>query len=292
MGSRIFTHFAALDWSGAKGPRQKGIALAVCSAGAEAPVLIAPPGGWSREAVLDWLIARAKERADMIIGIDFSPSLPFDSDGGFFPGWDEAPRNARDLWGFVDAHCAAEPHLGANGFVDHPRASGYFRRSHGRLGGQFGLANGRLRVVEKRCRDGGFGPAQSCFNLVGAAQVGKSSLTGMRLLHRLAGRVPIWPFDDRPAEGPLIVEIYTTIAARAARVARGSKIRNGGDLDAALRRLESNAHIPLDRYDDHATDAILAAAWLRIAAMEPKLWHPPALAPRLAETEGWTFGVP
>jgi hypothetical protein len=28
---RRFNHFAALDWSGARGPRQRGIALAVAS---------------------------------------------------------------------------------------------------------------------------------------------------------------------------------------------------------------------------------------------------------------------
>jgi len=291
---RRFARFAALDWSGAKGPRQKGIALAVCPAGDAPPALIAPPGGWSREAILEWLIARAEERADMIIGIDFSPSLPFDPDGGFLPGWDEVPRGARGLWRFVDACCAEEPHLGANDFVDHIRASAYFRRSHGRVGERFGRANGRLRIVEKHCRDERLGPAQSCFNLVGAAQVGKSSLTGMRLLNRLAGRVPIWPFDEPPDEGPLIVEIYTTIAARAAGVAKGSKIRNGFDLDAALDRLESGPHIPLARYNDHATDAILSAAWLRRAADRPALWralHQPGRAD-LANTEGWTFGVP
>ena len=53
----------------------------------------------------------------------------------------------------------------------------------------------------------------SNLNLVGAAQVGKSSLTGMRLLHALGRRLPIWPIDAVPAHGSLIVEIYTTIAA-------------------------------------------------------------------------------
>ncbi|WP_204315773.1 hypothetical protein, partial [Stenotrophomonas maltophilia] len=66
----------------------------------------------------------------------------------------------------------------------------------------------------------------SCFNLVGASQVGKSSLTGMRVLHRLRGKVPLWPFDPLPEAGPVLVEIYTALAARAAGMRKGiSKIR-------------------------------------------------------------------
>jgi hypothetical protein len=132
----------------------------------------------------------------------------------------------------------------------------------------------------------------SCFNLVGAAQVGKSSLTGMRVLHRLAGRVPIWPFDPLPSHGPVIVEIYTTIAARAAGIRKGlSKMRDAASLDAALAKLGSEPHQPLARYDDHATDAILTAAWLRANADRPELWTPATMTAHIAQTEGWTFGV-
>ncbi len=38
-----FTHFLAVDWSGAKGARQKGIALAVALAEGGPPVLIPRP---------------------------------------------------------------------------------------------------------------------------------------------------------------------------------------------------------------------------------------------------------
>jgi hypothetical protein len=133
----------------------------------------------------------------------------------------------------------------------------------------------------------------SCFNLVGAAQVGKSSLTGMRVLHRLAGAIPIWPFDPVPKNGPAIVEIYTSIAARASGVLpKGkSKILDGAMLDQALAAFGSRPHAPLARYTDHATDAILTAAWLRQASKEPNLWSPDRLTAKIAATEGWTFGV-
>ena len=289
---RRFGQFACIDWSGAQGARQKGIAVAVCEAGRAAPRLETLPGGWSRKAALDWLIGHAAQANDLLIGIDFSTSLPFHDQGAYFPGWNDAPATARALWAFVDRHCAADPHLGASSFVDHVTAAAHFRRSHGRKGSLFGERNGRLRVVEQRCRDQGLGPAQSCFNLVGAAQVGKSSLTGMRVLHQLDGHVPVWPFEDIPPHGPLIVEIYTTIAARAAKISRGSKMRDRASLGRALGELGVADAAPLARYDDHSTDAILTAAWLRAVHMDGRLWSPSALTPRLAATEGWTFGVP
>lgn len=133
---------------------------------------------------------------------------------------------------------------------------------------------------------------QSCFNLVGAAQVGKSSLTGMRVLHRLKGRVPVWPFDPIPAKGPLLVEIYTSIASRAAGLRKGlSKVRDAKSLDEVLDALSSDKHKPLASYDDHSTDAILTTAWLRGAASNSALWEPIGLTPAIARTEGWTFGV-
>jgi hypothetical protein len=123
-------------------------------------------------------------------------------------------------------------------------------------------SHGRLRVVERLCRDLKLAPSQSGFNLIGAAQVGKSNLTGMRMLSRIGGRVPIWPFDPVPAKGPLIVEIYTTIAAQAAGITGGSKVRSAASLDKAMARLGSRPHDQLPRYDDHSTEAILTAAWL------------------------------
>src|SRR3546814_6312519 len=41
------------------------------------------------------------------------------------------------------------------------------------------------------------------------------------LLHHLNAHLPIWPFDALPATGSLIVEIYTSIAARAAKRPKG-----------------------------------------------------------------------
>jgi hypothetical protein len=277
-----FRHFAAVDWSGAVGPRQPGIALALSGLGDDAPALIHPGHIWSRQDVLDWLLDDLPDNT--LVGMDLSPAFPFADAGAYFPSWSASPATARDLWALDDRH------LAASNFVDHPEASRYFRRHGGRTGDRFGIGRGRLRVVEERQRAHGLSP-YSCFNLVGAAQVGKSSLTAMRVLNRLNGRIPVWPFDPVPNTGPVIVEIYTSLAAREAGLRAGlSKMRDGLSLDAALATLGSEPHTPLPRYTDHATDAILTAAWLRKVGRDPSLWNPEGLD-AVAQTEGWTFGV-
>lgn len=290
--TRRFGRFACIDWSGAKGERQRGIAVAISDGPGRTPRLIGGP--WSRDAVLRWLLDHARRQSDLLIGIDFSASLPFFDAGAYFPGWPDTPADARALWRHVDDLCAGDPHLEVGGFVDHPELSRHFRRDGGRQGDLFGAGggNGRFRLVERLCREGRHGPATSCFNLVGAAQVGKSSLTGMRLLHRLAGRIPVWPFDRVPEHGPLIVEIYTTIAARQAGLSGGSKMRDAERLRAGLNGYGIHRSPRLARYDDHSTDAILTAAWLAEAASRADLWHPVALSDDVARLEGWTFGIP
>ncbi|MDX3911522.1 MAG: hypothetical protein QHC67_17195 [Sphingobium sp.] len=290
MSAPHFDQFAVIDWSGQAVERPAGLALAQASAGKEAPVLLRPERGWSREAILHWLIDHAAKRTRILIGLDLSPAFPFHDAGSYFPGWDLSPRNAVDLWAVVDALSHEDPHLGATGFINHPEARRYFRQ-RGDCGDLFPAGSGRFRICEHGQAAMRLSP-YSCFNLVGAAQVGKSSLTGMRVLHRLRGIVPIWPFDPVPDGGPVIVEIYTALASRAAGMRKGlSKIRTGPALDEALAAFTTRPHVPLARYDDHSTDAILTTAWLRDAASRAELWQPEKLTLEVARTEGWTFGV-
>ena len=53
-----FTSTVAIDWSGAKGKRHKGIAIAEAR-GDNPPRLVKPGHIWSREEVLDWLLDHA-----------------------------------------------------------------------------------------------------------------------------------------------------------------------------------------------------------------------------------------
>ena len=300
--ARGFAHFAAIDWSGAAGERHKGISVAMCSRRGGTPKLVRPGHRWSRGEVLDWLLEEMPR--DTLVGLDLGISLPFVDCGAFFPGWPRSPPDAKSLWRLVDETCRDDPHLAASSFVDHLDASDYFRRHGGREGRRFHAPaatdrRGRFRVTEQAQARMGCKP-YSNFNLVGAAQVGKSSLTGMRVLHRLEGRLPVWPFDfaqggrvdPLPSAGSVVVEIYTAIAAiDAGRTAALSKMRSYEELNKGLGVLGSAPVPGTGPLDDHSADALLTAAWLRTRADRAGLWLPDGLTPALARTEGWTFGA-
>ena len=289
-GSGRFSAFAAIDWSGAKGHRHKGIAVALCAPGRVAPVLVAPEGGaWSREAVARWVVEQAGAMPTLF-GFDFSFAPPLVERGAYLPGEARIPASAPAFWAYVDRLCADQADLGAAAFLE----------QHHRRHFYFGMADGvkaeymHLRRCEAHYNAGGGGKPSTVYDAIGAAQVAKASFAGMRLLHRLSGAVPVWPFDGRtaPLAGSLIVEIYTSLAARAAGRPKGrTKMRDAATLDAALATLGSAPHAALARYEDHATDAILTAAWLRHVHADPRLWSPPGLTDAIACTEGWTFGV-
>ncbi|MEO1490392.1 MAG: hypothetical protein AAFR88_13310 [Pseudomonadota bacterium] len=304
--TREFEHFVALDWSGAKGERHRGIALAVAVAGKAPPVLVKPVDdkGWSRLEIME--ILKDGLPANTLVGADLGISLPYQDAGAFFPGWSQSPRSAKKLWALIDEMCADDPHLGAHSFLEHPEAARYFRHSKAHVGDRFLLEGavtreGRFRVAEAAQR------AQNCrpvsnFNLVGAAQVGKSSLTGMRMLHQLQGHLPVWPMDPIPTKrqvsgGSMLVEIYTGLASKEAAALRNegrgarTKLLTYADLNDALDALGS---APVDKtgtVDDHSSDALLTAAWLRKAAKEERRWNPRFLTAEIAWTEGWTFGA-
>lgn len=296
---RRFSHFAAIDWSGARGARQRGIALAVASGGG-APALVRPGHVWSRAEVLAWLESIAAAGENMLIGFDFSAAFAFADRGAYFPSWADSPPGIRALWGLVERIAADDPHYEIASFLSHPQAHRHFRHARGDVGDLFEAGAGRLRVVERHQRATGQAASVSNFNLIGAAQVGKASLAGMRLLHRLSGclsgrptgHLPLWPLDPVPATGPLLVEIYTSLAARAAGTPAGrSKIRDGAALDAALATLGSPPAGLTGAISDHASDALLTAAWLRAIANDSAPWSPAPLTSAVAKTEGWTFGI-
>lgn len=288
-----FTHFACIDWSGAAGERHRGIAAAICDIDGGPPRLLRPGHRWSRGEMLDWLGSAMPDGT--LAGLDLGMSLPFIDTGAFFPGWNDSPATARELWRLVDDLCAGDDHFAATGFVTHFEASRYFRH-RGVEGDRFGAkgrsgGRGRLRVTEHAQQAMGCNP-YSNFNLVGAAQVGKSSLTGMRILNRLPGCIPVWPVDPLTPSGSVVVEIYTSLAAIAAGRSKGrTKLRSYAELNAALAVISSPPVAGSGPIDDHASDALVTAAWLRNVAHRPEYWHPAGMSREIAQTEGWTFGA-
>ena len=112
------------------------------------------------------------------------------------------------------------------------------------------------------------------------------------MLHRLGGRLPVWPVDPLPEQGSVVTEIYTSVAARLGGVTgAATKIRTYAALGDALDALGSPPVTGTGAIDDHSSDALLTAAWLRRVHSTRDLWHPIALTPDIARTEGWTFGA-
>ena len=280
---RHFAATVAIDWSGAKGRRHKGIAVAEAR-GDDPPRLVRPGQVWSRQEVLEWLLNRAATEPTLF-GFDFSFAPPFSERGSYLPGEADIPENARDFWAYVDAKSGDED-LGAASFLEEVHRRHFY----------FGIADGvkadfvRFRICDARLNEQGGRKTASAYDAIGAAQVAKASFSGMRLLHRLNGKVPIWPMDPIAEQGSAVVEIYTRIYLRNAGMS-GKKLRNRAELNHALLGLGSKPVRLRFEPNDHQTDALVTAAGMRAHLMHPRAFAPPGLTSELAQTEGWTFGI-
>jgi hypothetical protein len=280
-----FARFVAIDWSGAKGKRHKGIAVAVAEAGTAAPRLVRPEQVWSRTELLEWLLAEAAA-APTLFGFDFSFAPPIAERGEYLPGEPDVPSTAREFWAYVERRSEDED-LGAASFLEQAHRRHFY----------FGIADGEkarfmhFRQCDARLNAQGGRKTASAFDAIGAAQVAKASFSGMRLLHRLDGRVAIWPMDALPERGSAVVEIYTRIYLRRAGM-RGTKLRSRAELDCALVALGSRPARLRFEPNDHQTDALVTAAGMRsLTTAEPSAFAPEGLTPELARSEGWTFGI-
>ena len=279
-----FAAYVAIDWSGAKGKRHKGIAIAEAR-GEAAPRLVRAGHAWAREEVLDWLLTRAGKEPTLF-GFDFSFAPPIIERGDYLPGELGVPRTAREFWAYVDDRCDDED-LGAASFLEETHRRHFY----------FGIADGvkadfvRFRQCDARLNAQGGRKTASAYDAIGAAQVAKASFSGMRFLRHLDGKVAIWPMDPFSRNGSAVVEIYTRIYLRRAGLS-GTKLRSRFELNQALKGLGSPpAHLRFEP-NDHQTDALVTAAGMRALALsEPGAFDPEGLTPHIAQTEGWTFGV-
>jgi hypothetical protein len=282
--SHRFSAFVAIDWSGAKGKRHKGIAIAEARGDAP-PRLVRAGHVWSRAEVLAWLLDRATNEPTLF-GFDFSFAPPIVEQGEYLLGEPDIPKNAREFWAYVDEMCRDED-LGAASFLEEVHRRHFY----------FGIADGvkadfvRFRQCDARLNAQGGRKTASAYDAIGAAQVAKASFSGMRLLRRLDRKVAIWPIDPLPPHGSAVVEIYTRIYLRRAGMP-GTKLRSRIALNLALKGLGSRPARLRFEPNDHQTDALVTAAGMRqLATTEPRAFDPEGLTPGIARAEGWTFGV-
>jgi len=200
------TRVVAVDWSGRRTGARNHIYLAEAAGG----TLLRVEAGRTREEVAEHLVELSHHDANLVVGLDFSFSLP---------SWyldEEGLSSADALWAAaaVDGERwlrdCERPWWGRPG-RRRPELPGHFRATE--------LALGAV---------GGISP-KSTFQVGGAGAVGTGSVRGFPVLAVLRSEgFAVWPFHE-PATPPVAVEIYpraltgpvvkTDPAARAAYLA-------------------------------------------------------------------------
>jgi hypothetical protein len=282
-----FDTFIAIDWSGAA-KNYDGIAVASCEVGRAAPTLIFPERSerWSRSRIAEWLCTQIASRRRLLIGLDFAFAFPFGGNG-YLGGEAQQLRSVFDLWTLID-QSSQDSDFGCESFVDDSSYASLFWKS----GPRPPHWTESKRRTEHACAELTQTRPETVFKLLGTKQVGKASITGIRVLHHIrainAGRVSFWPFEK--ARGCVMVEIYPTLF-RKRSTGSLAKIRSVDQLNAALKFFDSASVRGPDGMSDHETDAVISAAAVRAIAVKPSTWsHAEITSPRV-QREGWIFGL-
>jgi hypothetical protein len=285
-----FDAFIAIDWSGAA-RGYDGIAVAICRGGRSAPKLIPPPRvRWTRLEIAEWLKRRLESGQRLLIGFDFAFSFPYEN-CGYLGGQAQGIDDTFALWRLIEAKSGGDSDFGCAHFIGDPTFAQLFWTAGPRPKEWVE----RKRRTEHACAESTKTRPDTLYKLLHSKQVGKASITGMRVLHHLrscrADCVAIWPFETPHAS--VIVEIYPTMFRKRA-TGSVAKLRSPADLNVALAALDSNPipNVRGIRLSDHETDALISAAGLRSIARNPELWTSPELTSPRVRREGWIFGIP
>jgi hypothetical protein len=276
-----FDCFVGIDWSGDKKPWQKGLKVAIACPGRSAPRLEQCPthkSGWSRAEVMKWIEDRFQDRR-ALIGLDFAFGFP-------------PAALAGDVvldWEYVERMCASYPNFYGGAFF-RPPACAHSHLINSPWLPKHDYSADHLRMTDIVAKETIGARPQSIFNAVGPAQVGPSSISGMRALRSLqqscGDRISIWPFNEVRQTGPVIVEIFP----RYFPLSRGKSSRLAGhnELNAALAAFDSDKVVQGPESEDEG-DALLSAAALRALSSQQSLFQLPDPSIR---SQGWIFGVP
>ena len=320
--TKNFTDFIGIDWSGANIKPPKGnpvLAVGHCQSGDDPPRLVLPENGgaWTRQAIADFILAFSQEsdrkspERRVLIGIDCN--FGYCHTVGvrqFGPSY-----SSYDLWQAVEKAATERPadsqDFYAGAYARHP----VFGQAFWTKGPQpdWFIPEKLMRQTEKHCIAQSLGRPESPFKLIGAKQVGKGGLAGMRMVlylkEKLGSDLCIWPFekDSCGQARTVITEIFPRqFLVRAGF--RQQKIHSAADFTDALCRLgvrsDANQVLPLlsgldfvqDRTISDKTDALCAAVGLRMLCGQGEhvpfdLFHPPTMTRPAQLCEGWIFGV-
>ena len=232
----------AVDWSGALTGERRKIWLAEARGGR----LLRLECGRDREELVEHLIAERERDPALVVGLDFSFSLPhwFLEERGL--------ASAPELWALVEDEgeiwldACEPPFWGRPGTTrpELPAGRSALRRTEAEL---FAVAGIRPK---------------STFQIQGAGSVGTGSLRGMPVLPQLqAAGFGVWPFDA-PAL-PLVVEIWP-------RLLTGPVNKSSGDERATYLREhlgnQPSEFFQLAAGSEDAFDAALSALVMSLRA--------------------------
>ena len=297
----MFRGFIGIDWSGARGPRQPGIQLAMARPGGAAPLTLDPADHrhWGREAVLDRLLVLAGGAGDgpLLVGIDFAFAHPFVDEDDYYPGLADAPRTPVALWARVEAECADDPHLYGGAMFAAPGLADYYLSPRNHAAPRY---RSRRRLTEQAARAAARAPSPT-FKAIGADNVATGSMAGMRLIQALRAalgpRLAVWPFDavDPCRTAGLAMVLVEIFPSYYFHLAGFNPAKNAAAdpafMSAALAAYGSagvaDDFMPRGGDADEA-DALISAAALRHFAGQPDCWK----VPSAAASEGWILGVP
>jgi hypothetical protein len=280
--THVFDYFVGVDWSGDKKTWQKGIKIALALPGADPPQLVKGPGPkerWSRNEVAKWIcnVVQAKRA---LIGLDFAFG---------FPPVQQFLKGTILDWSYVEKLCAADGNFYGGTFFRAASAphsslvnSPWLPRMH--------YSASHLRATERAAGHTKGATPQSVFNAIGSAQVGPSSISGMRVLFHLqkecGSAISIWPFQSVDAAKSVIVEIFPRYFPLSHQLSSDLSIHV--KLNDALAAFGSAPVLSPPASEDEG-DALLSAAALRFLAGAEDAFDLPEASIR---NEGWIFGIP
>jgi hypothetical protein len=254
----------AVDWSGRRSGERRHLWWAEAHAG----VLLRLEAGRTRTEVTDELVERAGDLPGVVVGFDFSFSLP---------AWFLRQRGyscARDLWDAAtvqgeDWLRACEPPFWGRPGRGRPALPAHLRDTEAAV-----AAVGGIRP-------------KSSFQVGGAGSVGTGSVRGFPTLARLqdAGYA-IWPFDE-PASAPVAVEIWPRTFTGP--VVKSDPAARAAHLDAHEHDLDAGRELAVRSED--AFDAAVSAVVM--SRHEDELRALPALDGSETRYEGcvWSPGI-
>ena len=282
-----FDKFIGIDWSGDKNNFQRGISVAECTRGNQAPHIVKPLDRyWTRATLIEWLNKQIKLQKNLI-GFDFAFSYPFYDKHSYFPGVRDCPINPKQLWELIEImNKDIKNFYGGNiwndkiysNFFNSPRRKGVF-------------FNSRRRFTEIIAKKKNYSPS-SAFNCVGPGAVGTGTLAGMRFLNKLKHQTKIWPFENiNFSTKSIVVEIFPTYYFRLSKIKPETKV--GYTLEKINTSLKFFNSKPLKKNhkifgpDQDDADSIISSAALRFFSTQENIWD----VPNLSIKEGWIFGV-